>query len=165
ILIPLDGSQHAEAAYQWYLDNIRRDGDSLVIAHILEPPSLPSFSLKSGFNVPTEEWRNIILESGKKAKALEEDVSVRAMQTHLKMEFIAETSKRPGETLVDIAWRTGCNMVVMGTRGLGDVKRAFLGSVSDYVLHNSRLAVTIVPVKRCDSQGERRPSQTGGADA
>uniref|UniRef100_A0A1I8GT58 Usp domain-containing protein n=1 Tax=Macrostomum lignano TaxID=282301 RepID=A0A1I8GT58_9PLAT len=131
ILIPLDGSQHAEAAYQWYLDNIRRDGDSLVIAHILEPPSLPSFSLKSGFN----------------------------------MEFVAEPSKRPGEALVDIAWRTGCNMVVMGTRGLGDVKRAFLGSVSDYVLHNSRLAVTIVPVKLRDSQGERRPSQTGGADA
>ncbi|PAA57817.1 hypothetical protein BOX15_Mlig017709g1 [Macrostomum lignano] len=165
IMIPLDGSSHAEEAYKFYMENICRDGDQLVIAHIVEPPSLPSFSLKSGFNVPTEDWRNIIMESSKKAAALEEEVHYRAAQKKMKMDYIVEASKRPGDALVDIAWRTNCHMIVMGTRGLGDVRRAFLGSVSDYVIHNSRLAVTVVPSKRRGSSSSGSGSGRPGGDS
>lgn len=35
----------------------------------------------------------------------------------------------------------GATMIVTGTRGLSKLKRAFLGSVSDYVVHNSPVPV------------------------
>ncbi len=34
--------------------------------------------------------------------------------------------------------------VVLGSRGLGLIKRSFLGSVSDYILHNSDAPVIVV---------------------
>jgi nucleotide-binding universal stress UspA family protein len=34
--------------------------------------------------------------------------------------------------------------LVMGSRGLGAFKRAFLGSVSDYIVHHSEVPVIIV---------------------
>ncbi|VDL92151.1 unnamed protein product [Schistocephalus solidus] len=37
------------------------------------------------------------------------------------------------------------NFVIMGTRGLGAIRRVLMGSVSDYVLHNSASTVIIVP--------------------
>lgn len=37
--------------------------------------------------------------------------------------------------------------IVMGTRGLGLLKRSFIGSVSDYVLHNASAPVIVVREK------------------
>ena len=34
-------------------------------------------------------------------------------------------------------------MIVMGTRGLGAIRRTILGSVSDYVLHHTKIPLVI----------------------
>ena len=39
----------------------------------------------------------------------------------------------------------------MGTRGLGKIRRTFLGSVSNYVLHHAHIPVIIVPKKHWQS--------------
>ena len=48
---------------------------------------------------------------------------------------------KPGEAIVKAALEEGANMVVCGTRGHGKIKRAFLGSVSDYVVHHAKCPV------------------------
>jgi nucleotide-binding universal stress UspA family protein len=50
---------------------------------------------------------------------------------------------RPGEAIVDIAKAEEVSMVVMGTRGLGTVRRTILGSVSDFVLHHAHCPVVV----------------------
>lgn len=47
-------------------------------------------------------------------------------------------------------------MIVMGTRGMGKVKRTFLGSVSDHVLHHSH-----VPVIICRHKDDHHPHHHG----
>jgi len=37
------------------------------------------------------------------------------------------------------------SMIVMGTRGMGLQDRLMFGSVSNYVVHNTRIPVTVVP--------------------
>jgi nucleotide-binding universal stress UspA family protein len=50
----------------------------------------------------------------------------------------------PPTALCDLARERGANAIVMGTRGRGGLKRAFLGSVSDHVVRNAPCPVVIV---------------------
>ena len=35
--------------------------------------------------------------------------------------------------------------IIMGSRGVGTLRRTFLGSVSDYIVHHSHIPVAVVP--------------------
>ena len=61
-------------------------------------------------------------------------------------------NNRAGEALVDVAKEKKPLMVVMGTRGMGTMRRTILGSVSDYVLHHAHCPVMIY---RTEAQSER----------
>jgi len=50
----------------------------------------------------------------------------------------------PGRTLCALAEEVGATSIVMGTRGRGGIKRAFLGSVSDYVVRNAPCPVLVI---------------------
>ena len=52
-------------------------------------------------------------------------------------------SGSPGYVLVDIVGKSGAQLLVIGTRGLGTLSRTILGSVSDYVLHHAGIPVCI----------------------
>ncbi|MEK6965839.1 MAG: universal stress protein, partial [Thermoproteota archaeon] len=48
------------------------------------------------------------------------------------------------EVILDFAKGKKIDLIVMGARGLGSVKEAFLGSVSNAVVHKSKIRVLIV---------------------
>ena len=52
---------------------------------------------------------------------------------------------RPGETVIQAAEKNQATMIIMGTRGFGLVRRTILGSVSEYVIHHTKVPVTVVP--------------------
>ena len=51
---------------------------------------------------------------------------------------------KPAETIVQVARDHGCSGIVMGTRGLGAVAGAVLGSVSEKVIHLADVPVTLI---------------------
>ena len=57
--------------------------------------------------------------------------------------IIAVFSNQPGHVIVHKANEEHAQMVVMGTRGMGTVRRTLMGSVSDYVVHHAHCPVMI----------------------
>jgi len=57
--------------------------------------------------------------------------------------MVVKFGQHPGESIVDLAIQEQVSMVVMGTRGLGTIRRTILGSVSDYVLHHVHCPVAV----------------------
>lgn len=53
-------------------------------------------------------------------------------------------SGAPASALIEMAEQHGCDAIIMGARGLGTLRSALLGSVSQGVLQGSRLPVTVV---------------------
>jgi nucleotide-binding universal stress UspA family protein len=51
----------------------------------------------------------------------------------------------PGETIAKVARQKHCGEIVMGSRGLGNLKGLILGSVTTKVIHAARVPVTVVP--------------------
>jgi nucleotide-binding universal stress UspA family protein len=53
----------------------------------------------------------------------------------------------PADVIVEVAEKGNHDLIIMGSRGLGKVKRFLLGSVSDDVSHKAKCSVLIVPSK------------------
>ncbi|KAE9619509.1 putative universal stress protein A [Lupinus albus] len=50
----------------------------------------------------------------------------------------------PREMICQAAEQIQVDLLIMGSRGLGMLKRTFLGSVSDYCVHHSKIPILIV---------------------
>lgn len=65
-------------------------------------------------------------------------------------------SGEPAPTLIDIAERHACDAIILGARGLGALRAALLGSVSQAVLMAAEVPVTIVKAPSAASLQQRR---------
>lgn len=48
-----------------------------------------------------------------------------------------------GEAIVSVAKEEKAQLIVTGCRGMGKIRRTFLGSVSDYVIHHAHCPVLV----------------------
>ncbi|CAH8524861.1 unnamed protein product [Dicrocoelium dendriticum] len=63
-----------------------------------------------------------------------------------------QRANKPGPALVNFITEHKADMVVMGNRGIGALRRTFLGSVSDYVLHHAHVPVAIIPPHKSENK-------------
>jgi len=49
----------------------------------------------------------------------------------------------PGEVIVKVAKEEHATLIVTGTRGMGKIRRTFMGSISDFVIHHSPVPVLV----------------------
>eukprot|EP00914_Ancora_sagittata_P023323 GHVO01046187.1.p2 GENE.GHVO01046187.1~~GHVO01046187.1.p2 ORF type:complete len:203 (+),score=20.98 GHVO01046187.1:73-681(+) len=145
VVLAIDASENAKNAFEYYIDNVFKPEDTLVLSHIPEAPKLPTFSFKSGIAPPVEEWKKVIDDMNLKTRKLEEDYEGTCIHKKLRYKVRGEAFKNPGEGLCRIAEEEGASLIIMGTRGLNAVKRALLGSVSEYVCRHSGIPTLIVP--------------------
>ncbi len=67
-----------------------------------------------------------------------------ARQREVRAEAIAREGD-PATVILQVAREVDAKMVLVGTRGLGNAARLFLGSVSSRVVSEGRVPVTVVP--------------------
>lgn len=147
ILLPLDGSEPALEALRHAL-RLVRDGlrAEFVLANVQEPTYLYEMVL-----APDAE----VLERVSGAAGAHSLQAGEALMTAAGIVFEREiASGDPAHTLVEIIERYGCDAVIMGARGMGQLRRAMLGSVSHEVLHAATVPVTIVKMPLPAAVGE-----------
>ncbi|KAJ7386700.1 hypothetical protein OS493_006711 [Desmophyllum pertusum] len=84
-------------------------------------------------------------ESDKEVKELLEVFGTKCKQHGLKFKLYKEESNRPGEVICKLAADEKAQFIIMGSRGVGTLRRTFLGSVSDYCVHHTHIPVVVVP--------------------
>lgn len=140
ILAAIDGSTHGAQALAEAIDLAERNNARLTVMTSVPEPS--SWLLSGGvyggsvnyaeLNEETEREYQQLLQ--KAVSAIPEDVSVTTLLVH----------GRPGDRILQ-QMKEGCHdLVVMGSRGRGNVRSLILGSVSHQVLNASPGAVLIV---------------------
>jgi len=144
VLLPIDGSDNSQRAFDFYKNQIAKPGDTLLLLHVQAPAHLPAFSINEPMSLPTEEWGNLIKEQIEKSKKIMEHYEISCEQDKIAKKPLLAHGK-PGEVICQYAKDQNANIVVMGSRGLNGIRRTFLGSVSDYVIHHCHLPVLVVP--------------------
>jgi nucleotide-binding universal stress UspA family protein len=137
ILVPVDGSEAALDAVRHAL-RLWREG--LQVTLVLATVQAPTYLCEMVLAPDSDVLEKVTGAVG--GRALE---GAEALCVDAGMPFDREIgSGDPAATLIEIAERHACEAIILGARGLGAVRGAFLGSVSQAVLHASKVPVTVV---------------------
>jgi nucleotide-binding universal stress UspA family protein len=139
VLIAVDASDQAEFAFNYYVSHLHVEGYQILLVHAAEPPILPV----GNDELSRENWDQMMDREHERIRALEDKYGAMMAAHKLSGRIVAVFSNKPGETICKVALRENVSMVVMGTRGLGLVRRTLLGSVSQFVLHHAHCPVCI----------------------
>ncbi|KAL2499081.1 Adenine nucleotide alpha hydrolase-like superfamily protein [Abeliophyllum distichum] len=148
--IGMDYSPTSKSALSWAINNLIEEGDRIVIVHVVSPKAEPTnkqlFQDTGSPLIPLEEFREINVY---KHYGLNPDPEVLDM-----LDKVARTKRvkvvakvywgDPREKLIDAVEQLKLDSLVVGSRGLGVLKRVLLGSVSNYVVLNAPCPVTVV---------------------
>ena len=137
MLLPVDGSELSLEAVRFAirmaLAGLRAEA---VLANVQEPANLYELLVAHD----PEVIQRVSSEAG--LHALQ---SARALLDAAGVEYECEVAQGdPAHTIIDIAERFACDLIVMGARGNSALRSAMLGSVSNEVLHASAVPVVIV---------------------
>jgi nucleotide-binding universal stress UspA family protein len=144
VLIGTDGSEDAIAAARHAL-TLLAPPDTVHVVCVVEPPAAETAGMESGFAggmvepaTIAEAWDAV--NTGARAAL---DRTVASLDTSASVLPAVEAGSA-GPTLCDVAERLGVDIVVVGSRGHGAIRRALLGSVSTHVVNNAPCPVLVV---------------------
>jgi nucleotide-binding universal stress UspA family protein len=146
VLIGTDGSDDAIAAGARALP-LLAPPDAVTVACVVEPSGLETAGLESGFGGGIASPAEIEDEQAAAqtiANAAVERTAA-ALTTAATIEPRVEVGN-PGAMLCRLAEDLGADLIVVGSRGHGRIRRAFMGSVSTHVVNNAPCPVVVVRV-------------------
>jgi nucleotide-binding universal stress UspA family protein len=137
ILLPVDGSALSLEAVRFAIRMAQAGLESsVVLANVQEPATLYELVVAHDPQVIEE------VSAAAGAHTLE---AAQALLNEANIDYQCEVATGdPAHTIVDILERYQCDLVVMGARGMSSLRSAFLGSVSNEVLHAAGVPVMIV---------------------
>ena len=139
ILYPTDGSPAAENILKHVIDLAQKFEAEVTVLHAYEfLEVIPVYETTYAYLDELESY----LEGQSKeiATRVEEKLLAAGVKPHS-----AVIKGDPGYSIVNAIDEHHCDLVIMGSRGLGPIQRFLLGSVSNYVVNHAKCPVMIVP--------------------
>jgi nucleotide-binding universal stress UspA family protein len=136
-----DGSELSIEALRAGLAVLRPDEDVLLVTVVdYSDPTLVAGTGMAGGVMTESEFQELEEARRSEAEALLGDVASALGLTAAETLAVRGDA---GRALCDLATERGARAIVLGTRGRGGVKRALLGSVSDFVVRHAPCPVVI----------------------
>ena len=133
ILVPVDGSEGADRAIEKAVMLAEICGAKLNFLYVANINQLAINAVLS----------DAILDSVTKAGNVVLDRALEMVPAGVAKESFSDTGS-PAVVILDFAETNDIDLIVMGSRGLGVVKGVLLGSVSQYVVEQSKCPVLVV---------------------
>ncbi|KAL1833525.1 hypothetical protein ACET3Z_003176 [Daucus carota] len=149
--IAMDYSATSKTALRWAVNNLLGVGDEIIIIHVVSP-KIDHSSNKQLFEdtgsplVPLEELKepNVLKKYGLTHDPEVLDILDTVSRTKGAKVLAKIYWGDPRDKLCEAVEHLKLGSLVIGSRGLGALKRVLLGSVSNYVVQNATCPVTVV---------------------
>jgi len=136
ILLATDGSREAELAGQTAADLAQKTDSELHVVHVLASP----LATHDPSSFEPEVWARL----EQREQTTLEDVVGKIEAYGGKVDDSHHAIGRPEAEIVALAEEIGAGLIVMGARGIGGIRRALTGSVSDSVFRHAHCPVLVV---------------------
>jgi nucleotide-binding universal stress UspA family protein len=140
ILLATDGSQEARQAAQAAAELSKDTGSEVHVTYVLPPPR----ELRGHHTYSKEVMKSVLEQAEGDAQSFIEE---QAEQIRASGGKVAETHLQTGEPdkeIVRLSEELGAGAIVIGSRGLGAVRRALMGGVSESVVRHAHCPVFVV---------------------
>lgn len=139
VLVPVDGSEQADAAFDYALREFPEA--TLVLLHVINP-ARAGYAAQAGLPSFSEEWYE---NAENEAEAMFDEARERAADKGFEggIETATEVGQ-PARVIVEHAEDHAIDHVVMGSHGREGITRVLLGSVAEAVVRRSPVPVTVV---------------------
>ncbi|KAJ3127095.1 hypothetical protein HK098_006792 [Nowakowskiella sp. JEL0407] len=144
VCIAVDASAHSKNAFNYALENIVRTDDQIILLNV-RPVANPIAGVTQ-FGDLTEELEQMDEAAHIRSHSLLKEYGAIVLSQSTACRAIALHGDAR-EELVKKVDELNADLLIMGSRGLGNFKRAVLGSVSDYVIHHVKCAVLVTKIK------------------
>ncbi|KAF5464759.1 hypothetical protein F2P56_008370 [Juglans regia] len=151
--VAVDFSPCSKKALKWAVDNVVRDGDHLILLNVrpegnYEDGEIQLWAATGSPLIPLRELSDPIIMKRYGVKPDPETLDI--LNTAAGQKQIMVILKiywgDPREKLCEAIDKIPLSCLIIGNRGLGKIKRAILGSVSNYVVNNGSCPVTVVKI-------------------
>ena len=133
ILVPLDGSKYSEKALIHACEMAKNYQSRLILLYVVEK-SIPINLLDR------KEYLEILRRFGKKVLTKGKEITTkRGIDSKIVMK-----EGNVSNEITKLAKKEQCNMIIVGSRGLGTAARFFLGSVSNKLANTSPCSILII---------------------
>lgn len=137
ILVPIDGSVHSLKAVDFAIYAAQAFGDEIILLNV--QPSFNTSNIHRFFNEKNiKEYQEQLAN-----EALDE--AIKKVQASGSQYEVKVRAGVPKEEIRQEAEQNNVRLIVMGSRGLGPITKAFLGSVSYAIVHDAPCPITIIP--------------------
>ncbi|XP_063435110.1 universal stress protein YxiE-like [Mytilus trossulus] len=152
VVLAMDGSTEAESALQWFSKNIYRKDDEVLVIHCLHHTANHAMGCTEHMTMGVlfSSFQSLNLQAIEKAfqKETNDAVKLCSQLEELLKKYeiegkVIRVQGDPGHKIVTTAEECKASLIVLGSRGLGAVRRTILGSVSDYILHHATVPVLV----------------------
>ena len=133
ILVPLDGSKNSEKALLHACDMAKNYQSHLILLYVVEK-SLPINLLDR------KEYLEILRKYGNKVLIKGKDITI---QQGIDSKIVIQEGNIVNE-IIKLAKNEKCNLIIVGSKGLGLTSRFLLGSVSNKLANNSPCSILII---------------------
>ena len=140
IVLAVDGSEGAKLAAQAAAEISAAGGSEVHVIYVL-----PTAARLYGFHRYSDEVKESLLEQAR--NEARKFLDAQAERVGSDGGTVAQTylgTGRPDEEIIELAEEIDAGMVVIGSRGLGGIRRALVGSVSESVARHAHCPVLVV---------------------
>lgn len=137
ILIPLDNSDTDKAILDHIRPLVRLTKAKVLLVHVAD-----------GFGARLQKQLNLAdSDEIKKDQSYLDEQCASLTRDGVQVKALLLQGKEPGAAILEVANSEGCDLIAMATHGHGFVKDVLLGSVADFLRHNTDIPILMIRAK------------------
>lgn len=140
ILVPLDGSDRSNKALFHTVELASKLGSKITLMHVV--PSLPPY-VNTAVDRLGQAQQSIIEELMRNGKEMLQQYASSISDKGIEVESITVMGQ-PADEIIEKAKLEEYDLIVIGSRGLGEIKGYLMGSVSNRVSRHAPCPVLII---------------------